>query len=218
MHASQVVSFGRSFTRGLITKPHSVLFDYYHISLSADDKLNLPWWARLLSSWNGVTMMAYRHWSPLFDFTISSDAAGSLGFGIVYGNQWCTGSWLSEACSLNIAVLELIPIIIAAAIWGCNWARRRILFRTDNEAVVFSTKSQLPKHPHLAFLIRELALLALLHNFEFQVIHVRGLDNSQADALSRNQIHCFRSLHPLADPNPTAIPDQLLINLCSPGL
>ena len=94
---------------------------------------------------------------------ITSDAAGSIGFAAINGTQWFAGVWPKGASNINIAVKELIPIVLAANIWGSTWSRKRIAFKCDNMAVVLVLRQGSCKDRHLAFLLRELSILAVLH-------------------------------------------------------
>lgn len=78
-------------------------------------------------------------------------------------------SWNSEGCvtptfgpphsdHLSIAVKELIPIVMAAAIWGDGWRGQIIGFTSDNEAVVAGLNSAYSKSPIMAHLLRCLCL------------------------------------------------------------
>ena len=49
------------------------------------------------------------------DLKLASDSAGSGGLGIVYGREWVVVEW-PHPHPANIAVLELIPLVIAASI------------------------------------------------------------------------------------------------------
>lgn len=60
---------------------------------------------------------------------------------------------------------------------------------------------------HLA---RCLAFISAKFDFVITASHKKGKNNTMADALSRNNLPLFRSLHPQADQNPTAIPEALL--------
>ena len=55
-------------------------------------------------------------------------------------------------------------------------------------------------------LIRSLVAVCLEYNILFKAVHIPGLDNSLADAISRFQLNRFRELAPWADANPTVIP------------
>ncbi len=199
--AATVIPIGRAFLRSLINKCSRAFYDSSFVSLSKEERLNLQWWIRLLSSWNGVTLMHFCDWEPLFDFQISSDAAVSEGFGIVNGNEWCRGTW-PEGPRLNIAILEMIPLVVSALIWGDQWSGKSIIFYTDSMAVHFSAQSLLPKEPHLAALIRELAIISIEKDFRFRTEHLPGVENTRADLLSRAKVSAFLSDHPSANPNP----------------
>ena len=100
--------------------------------------------------------------------------------------------------------------MIAAHLWGPQWARRYVLFRSDNEAVVYSLKI-----PDLMRLLRHLLASAAHFNFFFSSQHVPGIHKSVADALSRFHWQEFRSLAPEAHLLPVSIPPQLLEELTS---
>ena len=56
-------------------------------------------------------------------------------------NRWFQGLWPPNLNSLindklSIAFQELFPIVMAAQIWGNEWAGKRITFHSDNIAVV----------------------------------------------------------------------------------
>jgi len=155
--------------------------------------LKLSWWAKLLSDFCG--------WLPLVDFELSSDAALTVGLGIVNGNEWVSAKWPSSAPT-NIAILEMVPLVISALIWGDEWEGKSILFHTDSMAVRFSADSLLPKDPQLAALIRELAILSIQKGFRFRVVHVPGVSNVLADLLSRSKFTEFHQAHPSANPHP----------------
>ena len=59
-------------------------------------------------------------------------------------------------------------------------------------------------------LLRDLVLSCLSYNILFRAQHVPGLQNSQADYISRFQVESFRELAPGADEFPTMVPTNLL--------
>ena len=76
-------------------------------------------------------------WAPLPDFQVSSDAAGSLGYGAIFKSHWFSGAWMAEQSSLSIACKELFLIVVPAYLWGPHWVE----FLSDNESVVAVLKS-----------------------------------------------------------------------------
>ena len=155
--------------------------------------------------------------SPLPDLVVSSDASGSLGFGALWRTQWFFSSWFFLPSRQSIAFLELVPIVVAAHLWGHAWARLRVQFLCDNMAVVGILNSGTSKSPDLMHLLRLLTLEACRHNFIFSAAHTPGRDNSAADALSRFRLQDFRRLAPHTDPLPLVIPPTLLSRLVPPA-
>ena len=171
-----------------------------------------------------VLVLVFLEWSCLLavsrhgscpDLVVTSDASGSLGFGAYSWGEWFSGSSTTSQASQSIAYKELFPVVIAAHLWGPQWARRYVLFRSDNEAVVHILKSRTSKILDLMRLLRHVLPSAACFNFFFSSQHVPGIHNSVADALSRFHWQEFRSLAPEAQLLPVSIPPQLLEELTS---
>ena len=45
---------------------------------------------------------------------MSSDAAGALGYGAIFDNEWFMGEWSSLQKPLLIAYKELFPVVVAS--------------------------------------------------------------------------------------------------------
>ena len=90
---------------------------------------------------------------------------------------------------------ELLPIVLAAILWGSHWAGRHILFHTDNLAVVKVVRNLNAVDPLLCNLLRCMYYSAHDH-FMFTAAHIPGIKNVVADALSRNNLTLFHSLFP----------------------
>ena len=113
-----------------------------------------------------------------------------------------TGHWFKLAwpCDLHriIAALELIPVVVAAMLWGDNWRGKLVCFHSDNEAVVSVLNKGHAQDVTLTHLMQCLAFLAACHGFHFSSVHVPGRLNKAADALSHNNLTLFHSLLPQA--------------------
>ncbi len=207
---------GRPFLRRLIERAHSVTELNQFVRLSSLERDDISWWHKLLSSWNGRSLFLYPSWDHGPRLAVTSDAAGSVGFAAIYQRQWFAGRWPPTACNLNIADQKLIPIVLAAHIWGHTWSRKRVVFRCDNMAVVLCLRQGSCRDRHLAFLLRELAIMAVLKSFTFTSVHLPGASNSQADSLSRFAFQAFFSAAPDVDLNSQPVPPPLLQHLLSP--
>ena len=152
------------------------------------------------------------------DVEVTSDAAGSLGFGAYFRSEWFSGAWAPCQAGCSIAYKELFPIVMAAFIWGPQWSCQHILFRSDNEAVMHILVTGTSRTVHRMFLLCKLLLAAARFNFTFMAQHVPGTHNTIADALSRFHWQEFMHLAPEAQPDPVTVPVQLWQDLISPLL
>ena len=92
--------------------------------------------AQTFPSWDGLSFFLMPEWAPLPDFQVSSDAAGTLGYGAIFQHQWFCSPWSESQQPLSIAYKEPFPIVVAIYLWGPQWSSRRVEFLCDNESVV----------------------------------------------------------------------------------
>ena len=85
--------------------------DDHPIRLNQEFHRDLTWWQELFRSWEGLSFFLMPTWAPLLDFQVSSDAAGSLGYGAIFNNQWFFGAWSASQQPLSIAYKELFPLL-----------------------------------------------------------------------------------------------------------
>ena len=90
--------------------------------------------------------------------------------------------------------LELLGLLYAVATFGQHWAGMKITFRSDCLPVVQAIEKGSTPKPKLMQLLRHLHMLAARMSFEFRCVHVKGTDNTLADALSRGDTQKFREL------------------------
>ena len=91
---------------------------------------------------------------------------------------------------------ELLPVVLAAVVWGPQWAGRHFLFHTDNLAVVQVVRNLNAADPLLCNLLQCLHFYSAHYQFMFTAAHIPGVKNVAADALSCNNLHLFYSLFP----------------------
>lgn len=190
-------------TKG-VKKPH------HHIHLSRGAKSDIMLWLSFLEDFNGRSFFFGDVWETSQTLQLYTDSAGSIGFGAVFGRHWLHGRWPDNWKSYNIALLELFPIVIAVHIWGSLMSDKRVIFFTDNAAVVEIINNQTSKHQGIMILLRDLVLSCLRHNILFRARHIPGLINTRADCISRSQVAKFKELSPEADQFPTSIPENLM--------
>ena len=142
--------------------------------------------------------------------SITSDASGSWDCGAFYLSHWFQIAWGGPVAESSITVKELVPIVVAVALWGRPWAGGIVLARCDNAAVVAMINKGTCKEQECMHQLRCLSFIGAEFNFNLVATHVEGQENVLDDALSRNNISLFCQLYQLAHATPTCIPPELL--------
>ena len=117
--AIKVVPHGRPFVRRMIDLMSVTKVAYHHIRLNRDFRSYLAWWKTFVDTWNGISFLQLtRQLVP--SVNVFTDASGSFGFGAIWGTLWLQGQWPTEWSQTNIMIKELVPVVVACAMWGCN--------------------------------------------------------------------------------------------------
>ena len=157
------------------------------------------WWHTFMQDWNEVSLM----WSfgkQEIDEEIWSDASGAWGCRAHWGPRWLSVPWAiplrvalqKYAIEDLVAVRELVLIVLAASLWGGAWRGR---FHSDNMAVVGAVNKLYSSREMLMHLLRCLTFAAK-YSFWFCAMHVPGVLNVHANALSRDRMQIFFSHSP----------------------
>ena len=102
---------------------------------------------------------------------------------------------------IHITVKELIAMIMAIAIWGKAWRGRTVRCVCVNAAVVAIVNSGKSRNDLVMHLMR--CLFFFLTQFDI-------LDNTAADALSRDNLPLFLQQVNHADHQPSRLPEELV--------
>ena len=111
---------------------------------------------------------------------------------------------------------ELVPVVMAAAVWGHKWSGHIVQFVSDNEPVVQVLNAGHARDETLSHLLRCLFFMAATFSFWFCSTHIPGKLNSAADAISRNRLSVLHEYRPDLERSPSVIP-QMLPRLVGPG-
>lgn len=176
------------------------------ITISAKQDLNA--WLIFLRQFNGVCILPKNtvFQPPLH---LYSDASKTVGHGAVMGSQWFYGTWESSLKLCNIVILELIPIVIALHVFSDRLRNQYLTIHTDNMALVYIINNQTSKCKQTMHLVRKLVLQALKINLCVHAVHVRSLDNTVCDLLSRFKIKEAKEIAPHLDDLPVLLPAEL---------
>ena len=211
-HAATVIRPGRIFLRTLFSLLSRVSNPSHFIRLNQEARADIAWWQCLLQHWNGRSFFPL----PTPSRHLYSDASGSFGCGALCPCQktWFQLQWPRAWDEVGIAAKELVPIVLAAALWGPTWSRDHVCFHSDNEAVVTIIQKRHAKQPILNHLLRCLFFYASVFQFSFSALHIPGVLNVAADAISRNNLALLSSLLPQA--TRTSVPTTMSRFLLSP--
>lgn len=199
--ACAVVSPGRAFLRRLIELTIILRAPHHFVRLNSEVKADLDVWYKFLVEFNGKSFLLDDNWNTSTQLNLYTDAAGSLGFGAIFGNHWCHGAWPNNWLTYNIAVWELYPIVLSLYLWGQHMENQSILFFTDNEALVSVINKQTCRDKTLMFFVRKMVLVCLQRNILFKAKHTPGVQNKLADSsrlqstFSVNLFHCRWTLN-----------------------
>ena len=207
--ACRVVVPGRAFLRRLINLTLGVRHPLHFIKLTAEARKDLEAWRVFLHSFNGKTLCLPNRWTSSNSVRLFTDASG-FGYAAIFGKAWFQGKFPAHWMEVNIAVKELLPIVLSVKLWGAKMANSRILFMTDNESVVHIINSQTSRDNALMCLVRSLVVSTMTFNIEMRAKHIPGKLNVIADALSRFQMLKVFEDAPWLNKVPESVPDSWL--------
>jgi hypothetical protein len=205
----KVVPLGRSFLRRLYDAtsnyPRS---DTKRRRLTAEMKADLRWWKQFLPSWNGIAIIrpTREHHS------LWTDASGNEGLGGYHlpsnAAPLSELTWSSAFSKphprhhrhKHINYKEMLAVLTAFRLWLPKFSYKHIAIHTDNTAVYHGLNKRSIRGPAMEPL-REITLLAALHDITFSAHWIPTSDNLLADLLSRRQFAKIADLCPLLSQN-----------------
>ena len=77
------------------------------------------------------------------DHYVAMDTSGQVGCGGLWKSRWFQVRWTLEyrltrnlSHQDSIMMHELLPVVIAAVVWGPEWRNSVVVFQCDNEGAV----------------------------------------------------------------------------------
>ena len=181
------------------------------IHLTAGFKSDLAWWCSFLDAWNGRPMMQALALIQAPHIIITTDASGNWGCGAFWlqTHRWIQRPWQDAWHDMPIHTKELLPILLAAVMWGPYWRNSRILVKCNNMAVVNILATSTSRDPLVMHLLRTLHFISAFYSIHLIAQHIAGNENTVADAIFRNILQVLFFREPEADLKPTPIPEPL---------
>ena len=88
----------------------------------------------------------------------------------------------------SITLKELFPVVLACAVWGRGFTNSSVVVHCDNLGAVALVNSGYSRVPQIMQLLRCLFFIRAYYQFDVWAVHVPGVENTLADAISRNNL------------------------------
>ena len=159
--ACKVVPAGRIFLHRLIDLSMTVKCPHHRIRISQEAQRDIICWQDFLPTWSGSSLILNTHWTISPSMNLYTDASGSEGWGAFWSGRWLQSHWSPAQLVKPILWKELFAIVNAVNTWGQQWAKQKILFHCDNEAVVEIWCKGSTRDPETMALVRLLYFVQL---------------------------------------------------------
>ena len=103
---------------------------------------------------------------------IISDASGSWGCVVLCAGRWFQLPWPPSCKDTPISPKELVPIVVALALWGPKWEGQNVVCFCNNMAVVFAVNKGSARDPRLMRLLRITAFFCGAYKVTLSARHV----------------------------------------------
>ena len=150
-----MVRVGRIYLHRLINLSTQAARLHHWLHLSMEAREHIAWWKTFLEAWNHMYMAD----TPAPDIIFAPDASGAWWCRASWGKAWLQFEWSKEWSEISIAAKQLVPIVLACAVWGKQWQGKWVLVCCDNLAVVQISRRLASRDPLLKHLLRLLYFL-----------------------------------------------------------
>ena len=212
--AARAIYGARTFSRLFIDVMNKLALPSHKIRLTKLLKAELTWWHDYTGTMNGLVPCLLGRVRPTF--TIATDASFS-GFGAVMDGHWLAGAWKSSVMppagfssnwidspllppsfANNINYLELIAACLPLLVWSSLFRGSHVRSLSDNTQTVAFLKRGTTKDLSALKWLKLVFYASIQFDFHVSAAHCPGLDNVEADALSRlseSSRHADRFFH-----------------------
>ncbi|KAJ5054746.1 uncharacterized protein L3040_001011 [Drepanopeziza brunnea f. sp. 'multigermtubi'] len=173
---------------------------------------DIKWWNKLFPLYNGVRFFNDA-WRPTIHLFEDASILGLRAFYFDHvQHQHC--DWKEHVPTLqidhayaedlpnnlapqfDINIYEIQAVFRSVQIWGHKWKQKKLVVYTDNTTTQLGVKKLTLKSPEQNEPLRSLLLLAAQLDLLIEAVHLPGIDNELADALSRNKVELVANICP----------------------
>lgn len=212
----KAIPAGRAFNRRFYDVMAKVKKPHHYIRVTADLLDDAKVWLVFLDNFNGLCSFNELNWIDNLALELFTDASGNkkLGCGCYFQGRWSVFHWpdsWDDSVFSDITYLELVPIVLAFCLWGHELTAKKVILRSDNEALVKIINKKSTKNAKVMHLIRFLVLLSLQCNIQVKAVHIAGTKNTICDSISRFQWQRLQQCLPEhASKTPSPVPETFL--------
>lgn len=160
------------------------------VSVSEEFRKDILWWYRFMEEYNGVSLIPRPYYADVNEI-IETDAcmSGCGGVNFVTGEFFhCEFPKFIKELNLHINELELLTVMVAIKLWKDKMRGVRARVQCDNTAAVAAMNLARMHNKFTQQCMREITYWTALSEFDVWVVHIEGVSNVLADALSRKHL------------------------------
>ncbi|RLC08583.1 MAG: hypothetical protein DRI57_23700, partial [Deltaproteobacteria bacterium] len=183
--AARCVPAGRLFISRILELLRGLREASHRKRVGSEFKKDIDWWWTFLDTFNGISVMLDHEW-------LTPDAFFSTDACLQGGGGWVSGEFFSLSFpqflldkQWHINSLELLVLLLGLRLWAPGFKGKKLKFFCDNEATVAVINSGRCKDPVMLSLLREVAFVCATNECLVRAVHLAGVENRLADALSR---------------------------------
>ena len=182
--ASQTVVGGMTFTRSLINSHVKVRAAHHLCRITLENRADLEWWIEALSVAHPKSLRAESAPVDIPHTHNRTDACTEGEGGFYNGQGWAVkygDAWLDKHINLK----ELHAVMEQLLLYGEEWEGKAVQIGIDNMSTVRWLMRWRAKPPEALTLVKEIWHFCVQRDIDLRPVHVPGVDNVLADALSR---------------------------------
>ncbi len=178
---------------------------------------DVEWWHGVMPGWNGVSIIPALLPSESPEWRLETDAS-DWGYGGHCGPYYFFGPWPAGFVDWDIHFQELAAVVIAFLLFSDRFTGQHIAIKCDNDAAVYvlnrgySSAKGIDIGNHL---LRQLHAAQTAAQFSYSAVHIPGVSNILADALSRDNVRAFLAMVAPQEVTRVIVPAPLWLKLRS---
>ena len=202
----KVVYGGRTFLRRILDTFQGTAVPHHHIRLGQGFHRDIKWWLSSLATFNGQALILPARRTVPRQFQTDAEGSGAVGVFMWGGYVGLSHARLCQLLpgkvppqGLHISVYETFAALVAVRLFPEAVHNQNLCLRSDNTTTVAAVNKMTctasePSRGHIMRTLRKLFSASVSLNFRLTALHVAGVDNGLADALSRLDMPRFHTL------------------------